>query len=468
MKRLSLIIAFLVFASLSIVFASVALGETYYVRKGGNNNNTGTGTSKNQAWKTMSYAVSKLKAGDACYVMDDDGGDYGEKIDTYGAKSGDSNHKITLAVQPGDTVYAKELSVWKTSYWVIDGFAFNGGSGGWAIFIYGGDHNTIQNINVTGRGWGHIGKIMAKLDEENPATYNTLKNIDASGATITGTPREAFYIGMGPDDCAGTSWAKTGSPDANNTFINIKISDCSEGFDIKPGSKNTLIQGCYISGCSQCGVIAVEETTVEKCLIDGSSVPTNKYWAGVYVAKNCTVRNNIIYGYHGNNCGIATVNQYNTPVSGNKIYNNTIYDCGRGILVEDAPSTVKNNIIYNCSSYELYVDYGAQTSMVDYNNYYDDIGGNLIYWKGNKYNASQVNNGTYSSKTGQGTDDKAYNPFFINATSYDFHLREGSPCIDAGINVGLAYYGSAPDMGALEYYGGPIAPPTGLKVITTK
>jgi hypothetical protein len=33
----------------------------------------------------------------------------------------------------------------------------------------------------------------------------------------------------------------------------------------------------------------------------------------------------------------------------------------------------------------------------------------------------------------------------------DVHLQPGSPCIDAGIDVGLPYLGSAPDMGAFEF-----------------
>jgi hypothetical protein len=33
----------------------------------------------------------------------------------------------------------------------------------------------------------------------------------------------------------------------------------------------------------------------------------------------------------------------------------------------------------------------------------------------------------------------------------DVHLQLGSPCIDAGIDVGLPYLGSAPDMGAFEF-----------------
>lgn len=41
-----------------------------------------------------------------------------------------------------------------------------------------------------------------------------------------------------------------------------------------------------------------------------------------------------------------------------------------------------------------------------------------------------------------------------------FGLQEGSPAIDAGINVGLPFFGAAPDIGAYEY----IPPVTGKRV----
>lgn len=42
------------------------------------------------------------------------------------------------------------------------------------------------------------------------------------------------------------------------------------------------------------------------------------------------------------------------------------------------------------------------------------------------------------------------NPQFVNPTA-DYHLTALSPCIDAGINVGLPFVGAAPDMGIFEY-----------------
>jgi hypothetical protein len=42
------------------------------------------------------------------------------------------------------------------------------------------------------------------------------------------------------------------------------------------------------------------------------------------------------------------------------------------------------------------------------------------------------------------------NPLFVNISQADFHLQNTSPCIDAGIDVGLPYNGNAPDLGCYE------------------
>lgn len=53
-------------------------------------------------------------------------------------------------------------------------------------------------------------------------------------------------------------------------------------------------------------------------------------------------------------------------------------------------------------------------------------------------------------------------PGFVNVSSwpYDFHLQPSSPAIDTGVNVGIPYCGSAPDIGAYEDCGAPTPSPT--------
>jgi hypothetical protein len=44
-------------------------------------------------------------------------------------------------------------------------------------------------------------------------------------------------------------------------------------------------------------------------------------------------------------------------------------------------------------------------------------------------------------------------PLFVDPDNGDYRLREGSPAIDAGVDVGLPYLGDAPDIGAFEHQG---------------
>lgn len=42
-------------------------------------------------------------------------------------------------------------------------------------------------------------------------------------------------------------------------------------------------------------------------------------------------------------------------------------------------------------------------------------------------------------------------PLFVDAMNGDYHLQITSPCIDAGIDIGLPFLGLASDMGCFEF-----------------
>jgi hypothetical protein len=69
----------------------------------------------------------------------------------------------------------------------------------------------------------------------------------------------------------------------------------------------------------------------------------------------------------------------------------------------------------------------------------------VVAINGEIYTRDEVNNGAFQ------TGNISVDPQFVDATTPDVHLQPGSPCIDAGIDVGLPYLGLAPDMGASEF-----------------
>jgi hypothetical protein len=69
----------------------------------------------------------------------------------------------------------------------------------------------------------------------------------------------------------------------------------------------------------------------------------------------------------------------------------------------------------------------------------------VVAINGEIYTRDEVNNGDFQ------TGNISVDPQFVDATVPDVHLQPVSPCIDAGIDVGLPYLGLAPDMGAFEF-----------------
>ena len=65
--------------------------------------------------------------------------------------------------------------------------------------------------------------------------------------------------------------------------------------------------------------------------------------------------------------------------------------------------------------------------------------------QGAEYTPEAINNGAFQ------TGNISVDPQFVDPTGPDVHLQPGSPCIDAGVDVGLPYLGLAPDMGAFEF-----------------
>jgi hypothetical protein len=155
----------------------------------------------------------------------------------------------------------------------------------------------------------------------------------------------------------------------------------------------------------------------------------------------------------------------------NYFYNNVIYgSTNHGVQISEVNGalswTFKNNIFYENTPYDL--NMGNTTSFTHSNNlYYRAAGGNRIYFNGRYYNATAAKS-TFEPSC-QNTDPKFLSPS-------DFHLLPDSPCIDAGVDVGLTqeedYEGNPiiglPDIGAYEYGGADkptLQPPQNFRIV---
>lgn len=111
---------------------------------------------------------------------------------------------------------------------------------------------------------------------------------------------------------------------------------------------------------------------------------------------------------------------------------------------------IRNNIIYGGFGRPIrFTDNGGSpeinTADINNNDFYGNTNTAISYGAGVVYNDID--------DTGNITTD----PTFVGGSPYDFHLQAGSPCINAGIDVGLTedYDGQAvddpPEIGAYEY-----------------
>lgn len=160
----------------------------------------------------------------------------------------------------------------------------------------------------------------------------------------------------------------------------------------------------------------------------------------------------------------------------NKIDNNLIMNCDEpGIAFNGNGNTkennyVRNNIILNCGrnskegleNIGIYIenDNSIKTNYF-YNNcvFSGDENSNVVFLRDKYMAIAQFNNQSATADIAANNIQK--DPFLETSDSINFYLTENSPCIDAGIDVGLTkdFYGNkifngfAPDIGIQEYYG---------------
>lgn len=167
---------------------------------------------------------------------------------------------------------------------------------------------------------------------------------------------------------------------------------------------------------------------------------------GIYLktTTNFTIRRNILYDV---NRGYA-FHLYGGTNTNTSIYNNTVGGTNATSLPTGCvmfgstitTANMKNNLFYDCKGTVIDTFSFTGTNVtVSYNKQStDDTSGD------NMFNPALPSGVTTSNNT----DNVSLG--FTNAGSNDFTLASGSTAIDAGTNIGLAYNGAAPDLGAFE------------------
>jgi chitodextrinase len=405
----------------------------YYVATTGNDANAGTSTAP---FKTIQKAANKAVAGDTVIVKT---GTYNAGFNLYAHVGGTQGNPITFSAESGVTIthcgtvgtnaWLAGINIESTPGWfIIDGFKIK-------------SDGSMQRAGI----------------RSAYSNNNIFRNCDISSA----------FIGIFTSSGSGLLLE-------NNKCHN---STDQHGIYLGAGTKNSVVRGneCYSNNWDGIHMNASNAAGPnDSNTIEGNKLYNNNL-SGMDIegVTNATFRNNIIYnnGKHGmsfhsqdqTRAGYPTA-----PCSGNTIVNNSIV--GNGLFglcfqPEDTANTkIYNNILLNSSAIYGSIGTNAIPSFTsDYNVVVDNFSTNLGV---NKITLAQ-----WIANTGQDTHSiiSSGSQLFVNPTTYDYHLKNGSPAINIGtvnsytpsndFEGKTRPQGTSVDIGAFEFAEAVVVPP---------
>ena len=316
---------------------------TYYVRKAGKNNNSGT--SPSDAWKKIQSAADVMVAGDTVYVG---AGTYSERVQP--ANDGTSGDPIRYVADTdgGMTGDAGDVVISK--------------NGQTSLEVVGDDYIHVVGLKITGNDRGvlwhnSVGGLLQDCDiycGNDGITVDTNSTLTVLDCTLRENGGYGIYV---KDSVSNTDLVVTGCTFTNNGNAAI-------GFPSDPWSNVTA------------------------------------------TVKNCLIHDNFDRGIEiGSPSNGLSVTIWNTTIARNAL---------AGIEQNGAALTIANSIIALNNDRGLLCSNGSMTHT--YNLVYGNTGGDF--------------EGTLQDSTELSAD-----PLFVNVYTFDYHLIEGSPAVDAGADA---------------------------------
>lgn len=286
-------------------------------------------------------------------------------------------------------------------------------------------------------------------------TCKTLVQGVASGGNLP------LIYGSNPASDSGFEVGGAAGNIANYVQIDsFEIQNCNVGLYSDPGTTGTVFTNCIMTVPAG-GYGAILDTSTSASVLnnrtDGQNLST---FFGVwdYKGTNNTIDGNKCRRHKGspgifsfNSTGLVlqrniVAGSYmgihvSNPSGGFTLYNNTLDSNDYlGVYAENptAAVTSRNNILSN-NGVGWAVDSAASAARVSSN--YDDVYNNKSNYTFHGTVTAGANNQSAAPSFNQTTDP--------TLTTY-YQLNAGSPCLNAGTNVGLPYCGAAPDIGAVE------------------
>ena len=390
-KRYHIKLALIIFI---LVAHPHAYSRTYYVSTNGNDSNPGTSM---QPFQSPERAVEVVQPGQTIYIR---GGIYPLVRTITINKHGSKEKRINLWAYPGEVpvldfskaaVGSHGLKI-SARFWHIKGLVITK-AGGKSIHIAGAN-NIIENTITHANGDGGI-----KLDTE--ASNNLVLNCD-SYLNYDKATKGKNADGFAAKHCIGK----------DNKFIGCRAwNNSDDGFDFMEAGNALHVENCWSWGNGQ--------NIWQDPDFDGNGVGFKLGdGPGEHVIIRCLTWANAKCGFNiqGNTSSVT-------------LYNNTAWNNGRNYFFDDNhPHKLRNNISFQ---------------------------GEVVMWPGidhknNSWNGSAiVTADDFLSLDDSGMKGPRNPDSSLPQTNF-LRLAPHSDLIDAGINLQLAFQGSAPDLGAFE------------------
>ena len=415
---------------------------------------------KNGPWRTVEHALRSLQAGETAYLR---AGMYSEAGLRF-ANSGQDGAPISLVAYPGEKP-------------ILDGSTGGQESGillldGQGYFLFQG--LTIQNMGKDG--------LQTELNPRQPFRQITLRDCVFSGNRRSGISLNAVehFLVEGVESWGngffGLNIHGSDRGDISAAYGEVRRSSfhdhtgreghgiaVNQGHDILISGSTAYhnkIHGFDVSDMPKGGEVSYNITLEENLSYDNGHVgfSVNSDVHHVVFQRNTAWRNGAAWARDGvaagflcyEGCGhIEWLNNVSAENSDGGFWVRKDYS----VYAEEVDNLLvfKNNIAFNNAFEKL----GSGALVIEGKNTWQVTAENndwsvpermewAVYDQGAVYSAAQINQGSYQ------VGNVSVDPQFQDPALPDFHLKSTSPLIDAGVDVGLPFCGSQPDLGTYE------------------
>lgn len=423
-----------------------------YVTPGGAGSQNGTSWAN--AWPRISSA-NGVAAGTLVLVRS---GSYAsDNINPTG--SGTQTNRIIFEAEPvaGTTVTITSSSgipmLLNTNYVIVDGINFDVNYSDYMVQMLGGSRNAIANLEVDANGASGAVAILS--------SYNLIHYCYLHDAGVY-TDQESGYVVALLFESADRNVVQ---------YSNMRRGGHDTGLT-KGGAdynqwKNNLHDGGWGLGLEAVGSPICTYNLFEGSVFKDMAQAGHAYKPGIEASGNYnTVRRNIVYDGYTKGLEISDFTGAATGAIGNLVYNNTVVHNGdNGIVNWSAVNNkVKNNIFYDNTAPEFLDDAAAKNNVYERNLFSNPSTANIISIDyGSSITLAAAASSDPSEFINNYDSSKTIN--FLDYANRELHLKSNSQLIDLGVSVTdstwgtIGYSGSAPDLGAFEYFTAGTAPP---------